>query len=120
MLSEMTTYMKSANTPGTAIEASVLLAMYSNDGYTWEDSEELDMNGSTKQLKNKTVGGETTYTEMFESFMEGIAAASATTEADVFGGTLDTAGVVQSTTNENKKYLQDAQGQEWTNSSKKV
>ena len=27
MLSEMTTYMKSANTPGTAIEASVLLAM---------------------------------------------------------------------------------------------
>ena len=114
MLSEMTTYLKSANTPGTAIEASVLLAMYANDGYTWEDSEGLDMNGSTKQLKNKTVGGETTYTEMFESYMEGIAAASATTEADVFGGSAGTAGVVQSTTNENKKYLQDAQGQEWT------
>ena len=114
MLEEMTVYLKSANTPGTAIDASVLLAMYANEGYTWEDSEGLDMNGSTKQLKNKTVGGETTYTEMFESYMEGIAAASATTVEGEYGGSAGTAGVVLSTTNDSKQYLQDGQGQEWT------
>ena len=82
MLSEMTTYLKSANTPGTAIEASVLLAMYANNGYTWEDSEGLDMNGSTKQLKNKTVGGETAYTEVLETPDSGLSrAAGRKTEA---------------------------------------
>ena len=58
MLSEMTSYLKDANTPGVALDASTLLAMYANDGYTWEDGENLGMTGSSKQLKNKTVGGE--------------------------------------------------------------
>ena len=57
MLSEMTSYLKSANIPGTALMQLLLLAMYANDGYTWEDTEGLDMTGSSKQLKNKTVGG---------------------------------------------------------------
>ncbi|HCC63759.1 MAG TPA: hypothetical protein DEP62_00980, partial [Flavobacteriales bacterium] len=79
MLSEMTTYLKSANTPGTALNANTLLAMYANDGYTWDDTEGLDMTGSSKQLKNKTVGGELFYTDMFEGYMNGIAEASAMT-----------------------------------------
>ena len=43
MLSEMTSYLKSANTPGTALDANTLLAMYANDGHTWDDIEGLDM-----------------------------------------------------------------------------
>jgi hypothetical protein len=114
MLSEMTTYLKSANTPGTALDAETLLAMYANDGYTWEDSEGLEMTGSSKQLKNKTVGGLAEYTDMFEGYMTGIADASAATVAGVTDGGAGQAGVVLSTTNPSKQYLQNAQGQEWT------
>ena len=114
MLSEMTSYLKSANNPGTALEASTLLAMYANDGYTWEDSEGLSMTGSSKQLKNKTVGGDSFYTDMFEGYMNGIAEASANTVDGVTDGAAGQAGVVLSTTNPAKQYLQDAQGQEWT------
>ncbi len=114
MLSEMTSYLKSANTPGTALDAATLLAMYANDGYTWDDTEGLDMTGSSKQLKNKTVGGDVFYTDMFEGYMNGIAEASATTEAGVTDGSAGQTGVVLSTTNPAKQYLQDGQGQEWT------
>ncbi|HBS20493.1 MAG TPA: hypothetical protein DEA66_06570, partial [Flavobacteriales bacterium] len=114
MLSEMTSYLKSANTPGTALDAATLLAMYANDGYTWDDTEGLDMTGSSKQLKNKTVGGEVFYTDIFEGYMNGIAEASATTEAGVTDGSAGQTGVVLSTTNPAKQYLQDGQGQEWT------
>ena len=114
MLSEMTTYLKSANSPGTALDANTLLAMYANEGHTWNDTEGLDMTGSTKQLKNKTVGGELFYTDMFEGYMNGIAEASATTVEGQTDGAMGQAGVVLSTTNPSKQYLQDAQGQEWT------
>ena len=53
MLSEMTTYMKSANTPGTAIEASVLLAMYANDGYTWEALDRRDAADNSRHCQGK-------------------------------------------------------------------
>lgn len=114
MLSEMTTYLKSANTPGTALDANTLLAMYANDGHTWDDSEDLEMTGSSKQLKNKTVGGELFYTDMFEGYMNGIAEASAMTVEGQTDGAMGQVGVVLSTTNPSKQYLQDAQGQEWT------
>ena len=114
MLSEMTTYLKSANTPGTALDDNTLLAMYANDGHTWDDSEGLEMTGSSKQLKNKTVGGELFYTDMFEGYMSGIAEASAMTVGGQTDGAVGQAGVVLSTTNPSKQYLQDAQGQEWT------
>ena len=114
MLSEMTTYLKSANTPGTALDANTLLAMYANDGHTWDDTEGLDMTGSSKQLKNKTVGGELFYTDMFEGYLNGIAEASAMTVEGQTDGAMGQAGVVLSTTNPSKQYLQDAQGQEWT------
>ena len=80
MLSEMVTYMKSANTPGTAIDASTLMAMYANDGYTWNDDEGLGMTGSSKQLKNKTAGGDPAVTDMFEGWMTDLATASAARE----------------------------------------
>ena len=114
MLSEMTSYLKDANTPGVALDASTLLAMYANDGYTWEDGENLGMTGSSKQLKNKTVGGESFYTDTFEGYMEAIAAASANTVEGVTDGAMGQAGVVLSSTNPDKQYLQDANGQEWT------
>ncbi|MDE0870222.1 MAG: DUF4856 domain-containing protein [Candidatus Poseidoniaceae archaeon] len=114
MLSEMTSYMKSANTPGVAIDGSVLLSMYANDGYTWNDVENLVMTGSSKQLRSKTAGGDDTIISMFEGFMTDLAAASATTVADVTDGGAGTTGVVLSTTNASKQYLQNGQGQEWT------
>ena len=114
MLSEMTSYMKSANTPGVVIDGSVLLSMYANDGYTWNDVENLEMTGSSKQLRSKTAGGDDTIISMFEGFMTDLAAASATTVADVTDGGAGTTGVVLSTTNASKQYLQNGQGQEWT------
>ena len=114
MLSEMTTYLKSANTPGTALDANTLLAMFANDGYTWDDNENLGITGSSKQLKSKTVGCELLYTDMFEGYMNGIAEASALTAEGQTDGGIGQAGVVLSTTNPAKQYLQSAQGQEWT------
>ena len=35
MLDEMVDYMKTANTPGTAVDEATLLAMYANDGHVW-------------------------------------------------------------------------------------
>ena len=112
MLSEMVTYMKSANTPGTAIDASTLLAMYANEGYTWNDDENLGMTGSSKQLKNKTAGGDPAVTDMFEGWMTDLAAASATTTAEAYDGAAGVTGVVQSTIS-SSAYLQNGTGQEW-------
>jgi hypothetical protein len=50
---------------------------------------------------------------MFEGYMNGIAEASAETVADETTGSAGVAGVVASTTSDSK-YLQSAQGQEWT------
>ena len=114
MLYEMTSYMKSANTPGVAVDGSVLLSMYANDGCVWNDVENLVMTGSSKQLRSKTAGGDETIISMFEGFMTDLAVASATTVADVTDGGAGTTGVVLSTTNPAKQYLQNGQGQEWT------
>jgi hypothetical protein len=113
MLSEMTVYLKTSNTPGTALDAATLISMYGNDGYTWDDTEELGMTGSSKQLRSKTVGGDAFWTGTFEGYMNGIAEASAQTVADETTGAAGVAGVVASTTSDSK-YLQSAQGQEWT------
>jgi hypothetical protein len=113
MLSEMTVYLKTSNTPGTALDAATLISMYGNDGYTWDDTEELGMTGSSKQLRSKTVGGDAFWTGTFEGYMNGIAEASAETVADETTGSAGVAGVVASTTSDSK-YLQSAQGQEWT------
>lgn len=53
MLSEMITYMKTANTQGVFVDAQTLKDMYENNSYTWTDNNSLGMTGSTKQLKTK-------------------------------------------------------------------
>ena len=72
--------------------------------------------GSSKQLKNKTVGGDTEFTNIFETWMDEVAAASDGSGA----GSAGVAGVVLSTTNPAKQYLQSAQGQEWTQLIEKI
>jgi hypothetical protein len=45
MLGEMVTYMKTANTAGTAISAATLKDMYANGTYAWTDAPGLGMTG---------------------------------------------------------------------------
>jgi hypothetical protein len=87
--------------------------MYGNDGYTWNDDQQLGMTGSSKQLRSKTAGGDTYWTETFEGFMTGIADASAQTVEGETSGAAGVSGVVGSSTS-SSQYLQSAQGQEWT------
>ena len=103
MLSEMVTYMKSANTVGVSVDEATLHSMYANESYEWNDEEELGMTGSSKQLKNKTAGGDPTITAMFEAWMTEMSEASGVEE-----------NVVVSSTNSSKQYLQSSTGQEWT------
>jgi hypothetical protein len=101
MLAEMKAYMKSANTSGTALDASKLAAMFANDaanaGFTgtYEDS---------KQMRSKTFGPVQT---TFDDLLVDLAAASQSTVA----GTDGTAGVVTSNDGA-KNYLLDDQGVE--------
>ena len=93
MLSEMVTYLKSANgsnaTPAT-LDASTLLAMYDNSYTGWTDQ---SLVGNGKQLKSKTALADAGIQAMFEGWMSAAAAAS----PDQTGS-----------------YLQDASGVEWT------
>lgn len=105
MLSEMVTYMKSANTLGVEVEAQTLRNMFANDGYTWEDNQNIGLNGTTKQLKNKCFEF---HRDRFENWMDELAIAS----QSILPGSNGTAGVVVSTTNPTKSYLNDANGRE--------
>ena len=111
-LTEMTSYMKTSNTSGTSVDATTLKNMFAHNGYTWTDAPGLNMNdaGNTKQLKNKTAGGDAIITALYEGYMDSIANAS----LSVTAGSAGVAGVVTSTTNPSKAYLQDAKGVEWT------
>lgn len=100
MLSEMTTYMKTS-TSGTVIDATQLKKMYANDGHTWTNT---DLNGSTKQLKNKTFTGVDTDVE---NWMDVLATISTST----IEGSNGTAGIVTSGDG-TKKYLFDENGME--------
>lgn len=99
MLAEMTTYMKTANVVGVALDANKLKEMYVNEGGHFSFT-------STKQLKDKTFLLEQ---EVFESYMDAIAAAS---QATVAGGP-GVAGVVESNDG-SKAYLFDEFGIEYT------
>lgn len=105
MLSEMETYMKSANTLGVAIDAQTLRAMFANDGYTWSDDNNTGLNETTKQLKNKCFA---LHQDRFENWMDELAVAS----QSVVPGSNGTSGVVVSSTNPTKAYLNDANGRE--------
>ncbi len=109
MLSEMTTYMKTGNTTGTTLSATQLKNMYANNGFTWVDANSLGMTGSSKQLENKTAGGDGTIIAIFQGYMDSLANASTASGA----GSAGTAGVVTSNSG-TKQYLFDAQGYEYT------
>ncbi len=113
MLSEMTTYMKTANTAGTAVSATTLKDMYANNAYSWTDAPGLGMTGSTKQLKNKTAAGDVGIQAMFEVYMDSLGAISATTQMGVEDGAPGVAGVYP---NDGVKgpYLMSSDGVEYT------
>ena len=104
MLSEMTTYMKTAN-GGAVVEGATLINMFGNDSYTWEDCDNLEMTGSSKQIRSKTVGGDPEIVAQFEGWMNELGSAST--------GDLEGAGVVTSNDGA-KSYMQNAMGHEWT------
>ena len=93
MLSEMTSYLKTANTSGGSnqLDAATLLAMYDNSYTGWSDA---NLVGNGKQLKSKTALGDAGVQAQFETWMTEAAAATPPTEDGY--------------------YLQAATGQEWT------
>jgi len=108
MLTEMVTYLKTANTPGTSIDATKLKDMYANTNSQFSDA---TLNSATKQLKNKTAGDDATIQAIFEDYMNSVATISASTTSGKYEGKNGTAGVVQSGS---KQYLFNAKGKEYT------
>ena len=94
MLSEMVTYLKSANgsnaTPAT-LDAATLLSMYDNSYTGWSDA---SLVGNGKQLKSKTALNDAGVQAIFEGWMNAAAA----------GSPGDTSA----------SYLQASSGLEWT------
>jgi hypothetical protein len=115
MLSEMVTYMKTANTQGVFVSAIQLKDMYANNGYTWSDDNSLGMTGSSKQLKNKTAYSSADGSPdagiqlIFENYMDSI---------DIISNynTIGSAGTAGVWPNDGTKgpYLMDALGHEYT------
>ena len=101
MLSEMTSYMKSANTTGVTLDAAELKNMFANTGEPFADA---SLNSSGKQLENKCFELDRA---MFLDYMDRIAAASTST----LPGSNGVAGVVSSGS---KSYLCDENGIEYT------
>jgi len=96
MLSEMTTYLKTANAdgagnPGSPLDATILLSMYDNSYTGWSDP---SLVGNGKKLKNKTALGDAGVQAQFEAWMNEAAAATPPTDTSY--------------------YLQAETGQEWT------
>ncbi|MEJ6505851.1 MAG: DUF4856 domain-containing protein, partial [Crocinitomicaceae bacterium] len=89
MLSEMTSYLKTANNGGAQLDEATLLSMYDNSYTGWSNQ---DLVGNGKQLKSKTSLGDAGVQGQFESWMVGAAAATPPAEG----------------------YLQAETGQEWT------
>ena len=76
MLSEMVSYLKTANNdPAVTLSATDLLAMYDNSYNGWSDA---DLVGNGKQLKSKTALDDAGIQSMFEGWMNAAAAATIT------------------------------------------
>lgn len=102
-LEEMTTYMKTGNTPGTVVDASVLQAMFENEGGNGGGNFSFS---STKQLKDKTPS---TVTFDFENYFIEMQIASQNSTPAANGS----AGVMVSGDG-SKSYLFSASGREYT------
>ena len=91
MLSEMVTYLKTANNDNTVtLDAQKLKEMYDNSYTGWSDQ---NLVGNGKQLKSKTALGDAGVQAKFEEWMDSAAAA---------------------TPSNNTEYLQSVTGLEWT------
>ncbi|MEJ6737228.1 MAG: DUF4856 domain-containing protein [Flavobacteriales bacterium] len=112
MLSEMVTYMKTANTAGVTISATTLKSMYENNAYTWIDNNVplLGMTGSSKQLKSKTAAGDVGVQTMFENYMDSLEVLSTGSTSN----SSQTYGVSGVWTNGVKSYLMAENGYEYT------
>jgi hypothetical protein len=104
MLTELSTYMKTANTQGTAVDAQVMKNMFANSGNPFTDVA-LDTCG--KQLENKCFAVDV---NLFKGYMDSLANAS----QSVVAGSNGVSGVVVSSTDNTKKYLFDKNGIEYT------
>ncbi len=102
MLGEMEAYLKTGNN-GEILDAQVLKDMYANANAPFADA---SLNTSGKQLKDKTI---ITAQPVFENYFDAVATASQSAGAAATNGT---AGLL--TTTDNKTYLLDASGIEYT------
>ena len=104
MLTEMVTLMKTGNTSGVNVDASILKNMFRNSGNPFTD---VNLNTSGKQLINKCFYLDTTY---YLNYMDSLQSISTSSLA----GSNGVAGVVVSTTDNTKKYLFNERGLEIT------
>ncbi len=111
-LSEMTTMMKTANTPGVAVDGQDLIDMFANEGENGNGNFSFS---SSKQLKNKCGNNfdDADVTQSnFESWMNELGAASATTIDGEFNASNGVAGVLK--TENSGPYLVSETGLEYT------
>jgi hypothetical protein len=104
MLEEFSTYMKTANSSATTLNHQQLSDMFSNANSPFQDA---DLNGTTKQLRNKCIASEVA---TIESWIDSLV----TSSASLSEGSNGVAGVISSTTNPSKNYLFAANGYEYT------
>ncbi len=109
MLDEISTYMSTGNTALTVLDPIKLKEMYNNTNNRFTDTA---LNSSGKQLKGKTYILDQ---PLFEAYMDTIAMHS----TSVVPGSNGVAGVVVSTTDISKKYLQGQNGIEYAQLIKK-
>ena len=109
MLDEISTYMSTGNTALTVLDAIKLKDMYTNANNQFTDTA---LNSSGKELKNKTFILDQT---LFEAYMDTLAMHS----TSVVPGSSGVAGVVVSSADPTKKYLQGPNGIEYSQLIKK-
>lgn len=109
MLDSISNYMKKGNN-GILLDATVMKNMYSNTGSPFGN---MELDGSGKQLKNKTYVLDQTY---FDNLFDSLAIVS---QSGMNVGTNGVAGVVTSSTSPSKKYLMNASGIEYAQVIKK-
>jgi hypothetical protein len=102
-LEELTTYMKSGNTPNTVLDLDVLNDMFSNADGAGSIHFSADAAASGKQLENKCFLG--TIDSYYDYFL-----AIEIASMSITAGSNGVAGVVTSTVNSSKQYLLDENG----------
>lgn len=100
MMSEITTYMKTANVSGTVVSAAVLKDMFANENNPFTDA---TLNADAKNIESKTFAADIA---IIKDYMDKLAALSGTT-------TVASAGVAGIATSGTKTYLVNENGVEY-------